>query len=195
MQDVVSLFPIFVWVAALVCAGFAIWRGPRPITRGVIADKLLRYLFFFPLGVQGLWAFLGHVFAPVEVAASIGWASSPFQGEVGMANLGLGLASLYAAFGSFGARAAAAIAAACFLGGAGVVHVLEIAEEGNFAPGNAGPILVTDFLTPIVVLALLLLVPHRNGKPVAAAPVGPTLEDELENARMAIRDELRGARN
>ena len=195
MQDVVSLFPIFVWVAALVCAGFAIWCARRPITRGVIVDKLLRYLFFFPLGVQGLWAFSGHVFAPVEVAASIGWAPSPFQSEVGMANLGLGLASLYAAFGSFGARAAAAIAAACFLGGAGVVHLLEIAEEGNFAPGNAGPILVTDFLTPIVVLALLLLVPRRDVEPTDAAAAGPTLEDELENARMAIRDELRGARN
>ncbi|MGI8724850.1 MAG: DUF6790 family protein [Methyloceanibacter sp.] len=195
MQDVVSLFPIFVWVAALVCAGLAIWRARRPITRGVIVDKLLRYLFFFPLGVQGLWAFSGHVFAPVEVAASIGWAPSPFQSEVGMANLGLGLASLYAAFGSFGARAAAAIAAACFLGGAGVVHLLEIAEEGNFAPGNAGPILVTDFLTPIVVLALLLLVPRRDVEPTAAGAAGPTLEDELENARMAIRDELRGGRH
>ena len=182
MTEVVSLFPLAMWVAALVCAAFAIWRGPRPITRGVVIDKLLRYLFFFPLGVQGLWAFSGHVFAPVEVAASIGWAPSPFQSEVGVANLGVGLASFYAAFGNFGARAAAAIAAGCFLGGAGVVHILEIAEQGNFAPANAGPILVTGFLTPIVVLALLILVPRKRS--------GPLLSDQLESARRELEGAL-----
>ena len=50
----VSLVPILLWVAALAAAGIAIWRGPRPITRGFVVDRLLRYLFFFPLGLQGL---------------------------------------------------------------------------------------------------------------------------------------------
>lgn len=182
MTEVVSLFPIAMWVAALVAAAVAVWFGQRPVTRGVVVDKLLRYLFFFPLGVQGLWAFVGHVFFPVEAADSIGWAPSPFQSEVGVANLGLGLASLYAAFGSFGARAATAITAACFLGGAGVVHLMEIAAEGNFAPGNAGPILVTDFLTPIVVLALLLLVPRKQPAPL--------LSDQLKSARRELEGAL-----
>ena len=53
--------PILVWVAALVFAGFAIWNGPRPLSRGFVIDRLLRYLFLFPLGIQGLWAFVGHV--------------------------------------------------------------------------------------------------------------------------------------
>jgi hypothetical protein len=61
MQQV-SLVPILLWVAALLCAGVAIWREPRPILRGFVIDRLLRYLFLFPLGLQGLWAFLGHVF-------------------------------------------------------------------------------------------------------------------------------------
>ena len=58
----VSLVPILLWVAALGCAGAAIWRGPRPIARGFVIDRLLRYLFVFPLGLQGQWAFVGHVF-------------------------------------------------------------------------------------------------------------------------------------
>ena len=49
----VSLVPILLWVAALAAAGIAIWRGPRPITRGFVVDRLLRYLFLFPLGLQG----------------------------------------------------------------------------------------------------------------------------------------------
>ena len=179
----VSLVPILVWVAALLCAAIAVWRGPRPITRGVVIDKLLRYLFLFPLGVQGLWAFVGHVFFAEESAASIGWAASPFQYEVGVANLGLGLAALYAAFSGFQARAAVAIAAGCFLVGAGIGHILDIVEEGNFAPGNAGPIMVTDFLTPIVILMLLLALP----KDAPPKPAAPGFEDGLEVARKAVR--------
>ena len=70
----VSLVPILLWVAALACAGVAIWREPPPIKSGFIVDRLLRYLFLFPLGLQGLWAFVGHVFFAEQAAASIGVA-------------------------------------------------------------------------------------------------------------------------
>src|SRR5215471_15104156 len=92
----VSLVPILLWLAALACAAVAVWQGPLPIDRSFVIDRLLRYLFLFPLGLLGLWAFIGHVFFDGQSAASIGWAPSPFQYEVGVANLGLGLASLYA---------------------------------------------------------------------------------------------------
>jgi hypothetical protein len=180
----VSLVPILLWVAALGCAGAAIWRGPRPIARGFVIDRLLRYLFVFPLGLQGQWAFVGHVFFAEAVAESIGWATSPFQYEVGVANLGLGLASLYAAFRGLEARLAVAIAAACFLIGAGIGHIRDIVEAGNFAPGNAGPIMVTDFLTPIVVLVLLFFASGR-WRPKSLATLA--LEAELEVAREALR--------
>ena len=181
----VSLVPILLWVAALLCAGVAIWLEPQPITRGFVIDRLLRYLFLFPLGLQGLWAFLGHVFFPERSAAAIGWATSQFQYEVGVANLGLGLASLYAAFRGLEARLATAIAAACFLIGAGVIHIVDIMGKGNLAPGNAGPIMVTDFLTPIVIL--VLLVPASGMlRPKSAATLA--LDAELEVARKAMRE-------
>ncbi len=181
----VSLVPLLLWIAVLACAGVAVWCGPRPVTRGFVIDRLLRYLFLFPLGLQGLWAFLGHVFFPDEAARSIGWAPSPFQYEVGVANLGLGLASLYAAFKGFEARVAVAIAATCFLIGAGIGHVRDIVQEGNLAPGNAGPIMVTDFLTPIVILALLFFASGK-WRPKSLATLA--LEAELEVARKAMRD-------
>ena len=158
-EQVVTFVPIALWLAALLGASIAVLFAQRPITLRLIADKLLRYLFIFPLGVQGLWAFLGHVFLPEASAAAIGWAPSPFQYEVGVANLGIAVASFYAAFMGYQARAAVSAAAACFLGGAGVGHLIDIALGDNLAPGNAGPILVTDFLTPIAVLALLVAFP------------------------------------
>ncbi len=181
----VSLIPILLWVAALLCAGVAIWRDPRPVPRGFVIDRLLRYLFLFPLGVQGLWAFVGHVFFAEQAAASIGWANTPFQYEVGVANLGLGLASIYAAFRGFEARVAAGIVAACFLLGAGIIHIVDIVGQGNLAPGNAGPILFTDFLTPIVILVLLVFASEKF-RPKSLATLA--LEAELDVARKALRD-------
>jgi len=181
----VALIPVLAWGLALVCAGLATWRQGPPVLRGFVIDQLLRYLFLFPLGLQGLWAFAGHVFFPERAAAAIGWAPSPFQFEVGAANLGLGLASIYVAFRGFEERFAVAVAAACFLMGAGVVHVLDIMHAGNFAPGNAGPILITDFLTPLAVLVLLWL---ASGKLRPKSPATLALEAELENARQAMRE-------
>jgi Na+/melibiose symporter-like transporter len=180
----VSLVPVLLWVAALACWGIAVWRGPKPLLSDFVIDRLLRYLFIFPLGLFGLWAFAGHVFFPEYSAAAIGWEPSPFQFEVGYANLGLGLASLYAAFTTFYARVAVAIAASCFLIGAGIGHVHDIVAHGNLTSGNAGPILVVDFLTPMAVLALLLVAAQR---PKAKSPDTLALEAELEVARRAMR--------
>ncbi|CAA0101406.1 Uncharacterised protein [Starkeya nomas] len=151
-------FPLLSWLAAIVAAVLVLLRGPRPITFGAVVDQLLRYILLFPVGVMGLWAFLGHVFFAEQAAASIGWAPSPFQFEVGMANLGIGLAGVIGAFlRSPGFRAAVGVVAFGFLGGAGVGHLVQIAETGNMAAGNAGPILYTDFINPLAVLGLLLL--------------------------------------
>jgi hypothetical protein len=65
----VSLVPILLWLAALACAAVAAWQGPLPIDRSFVIDRLLRYLFLFPLGLLGLWAFIGHVFFAGQSAA------------------------------------------------------------------------------------------------------------------------------
>lgn len=155
LQYQVYIVPIAAWVLALVCAGIAVARAPRPVTAQVVADKLLRYLFVFPVGLMGLWGFLGHVLFAEETAKSIGWATSPFQTEVGMANLGIGLAGFFAAFSTWHARLAANLAVAGFLMGAGFAHISSMMESGNFAPGNAGPIFFTDFATPLAIFVLL----------------------------------------
>ena len=101
------------------------------------------------------WAALGHIAFPARVAETIGWQTSPFQFEVGVANLGIGFAGLYAAFRSFEARLATNLVLACFLIGAGIGHIRDIVSAGNFAPGNAGPMLFTDLLTPTAIFLLL----------------------------------------
>jgi hypothetical protein len=131
-----------------------------------------------------LWAFVGHTLFAEEAAQAIGWANTPFQYEVGVANLGLALASFYAAFRGFEARVAAGLAAACFLAGAGIIHIRDIALTGNLAPGNAGPIMITDFLTPIAVFVLLFL---SSDALRPKSPATLALEAELKVAREALR--------
>jgi len=151
----VVLVPILAWVCALLVAGLSLSRAPRPLDRARRADTLLRHIFIFPVGLMSLWAATGHIFFPQQAAAAIGWQTSPFQFEVGVANLGIGLAGLYAAFRGFQARLAVNLVVAGFLGGAGIGHIRDIVQAGNLAPGNAGPILFTDFLTPLVIFGLL----------------------------------------
>jgi hypothetical protein len=51
---------------------------------------------------------------------------------------------------------------ALFLLGAAAGHVYQIAKTSNFAPGNAGVILYTDVLIPVIGFVLLWL-QHRYG--------------------------------
>ena len=140
----VSLAPILFWVSALAATGIAVWRGPCPM-RDFVTDRLLRYPLIFPLGLPG------------AIGRGDRLARQPVPVRGGLGQSRIGLASLYAAFRAFEARLAASLAAAAFLMGAGVIHITDIVATGNLAPGNAGSILVTDFLTPIVVLVLLYL--------------------------------------
>ena len=112
---VVSIVPVLSWVAALAGAAIAVAGGPRPVARGFVLDRLLRYAFIFPVGLMGLWGALGHIVFPARVAQAIGWQTSPFQFEVGVANLGIGFAGLYAAFRPFEERLATNLVLACFL--------------------------------------------------------------------------------
>src|SRR4026207_706375 len=92
-----SVVPVALWVIALVCAVIAVRRAPRPISFAFVVERLLRYILIFPLGVQSLWAFACHVFIPERTVAAIGWATSPFQYEVGVAQPGNGGGGLHAA--------------------------------------------------------------------------------------------------
>ena len=80
---------------------------------------------------------------------------------------------------------AVGIAAACLLIGAGLVQIRDIVAAGSLAPGNAGQIMIADFLTPIIVLMLLVL---ASGKLRPKSPTTLALEAELENARKAMRE-------
>jgi hypothetical protein len=116
-------------------------------------EDILKYLVFFYVGVGGIWGGIGHVFFAKQIAASIGWAPSPFQFEVGMANLGFGVSGLLVPFFRPGYWFGLTMAQSVFLLGAAAGHIVSM-RAGNFAPNNAGVIFYADMLGPLAMLAL-----------------------------------------
>ncbi|WP_322994258.1 DUF6790 family protein, partial [Castellaniella sp.] len=103
-------FPVLSWVAAIAFAAFTIARATAPRGLRSAAETLLGAINLFPVGLMGLWAALGHIVFSEQSAQAIGWAPSPFQFEVGVANLGIGVAGIIAAFyRDWGFRAAVAV--------------------------------------------------------------------------------------
>ncbi|WP_395665301.1 DUF6790 family protein [Methylocella sp.] len=135
------------FVIALVVAGFD--RG-KPV-----ADRLLSWLLLLPIGLGGLWSAYFHLFQPELAARAIGWIDSPFQFEVGMADLAIGLAGCFGFFASFGFRAAVTLITAVFLLGDGVGHARQMIVARNFAVDNAGPVFWFDLILPVLALAAL----------------------------------------
>ena len=138
-------------VLGLVAAGIAIARRPAPRAAAFVYDALLRWYLFFSIGAGMLYNFVVHVFFGESTARFIGWADSPFQTEVGLASLGFSAVGFYAHRRGFDARLAAVLGPACFLAG----DLRQIALTGNLAAGNAGVVLYTDFLLPLLGFALL----------------------------------------
>jgi hypothetical protein len=123
-----------------------------------MVEVYLIYLLVLGVAASGFSGFFGHVFMPDTVAESIDWPKgSPSQQEMGFANLALGVLGLIAAGRRDGFREATLTAVAIVGVGATVVHVIDIVQDGNLAPGNSiqniGNLLKPALLIPILVVS------------------------------------------
>ena len=109
------------------------------------------------VGVNGIILGSGHLFMPAPTAASIGWPTSRFQWEVGLAGVSYGVIGVMAPSFDRGFWLATIIAFSIFMLGAAVGHVRSMAAEHNFAPGNAGYIFWYDIAAPILLIVLYIL--------------------------------------
>jgi len=151
MHYVIASLPIALYLGALVLGllGVDLPFGSAELR------PLAQWMLFMSLALQSLWAAYGHIFVTERVARSIGWTASPFQLEIGAANLGIGLGAIAAAIlGPTGAWTIFFVAA-CFLWGAAAVHISDMVRTKNFAINNAGPIFWWDVLTPLTLLIAL----------------------------------------
>ena len=115
------------------------------------------------VGIGSVFGFIGHTVFADTTAASIGWpAGNPFQSEVAVANLAVGILSIlcYWMRGNF--WTATAIGFSVWWMGDAVVHIRSIVVSANYAPNNAGVTLYMDILLPVILIALLVYYLHVN---------------------------------
>jgi hypothetical protein len=157
LEFVLGNFTLTFLVLGFVAALIAIALDPGGFTFRNVAEELLAYFLFFSVGISFFYNFIFHVFFGALAASYIGWAESPFQAEVGYASLGFAVIGLLAFKGNCCVRFAAILGPAMFQWGAAVGHIFDIIKTGNMAPGNAGIMLYSDILLPVIGFGLLWL--------------------------------------
>jgi hypothetical protein len=147
---------IFIYtLLPLIAAGLVTTLSREIQSRSQKLEVYLLYLFGLGVAGSGIGGFFGHLFISDRIAESIGWASgSPFQLEMGFANLALGLLGFGAIARKDGFREATVIAVAVIGVGAAIVHFMDIIQRGNLAPGNTIQN-VSNLLRPALLIGFL----------------------------------------
>jgi hypothetical protein len=152
---VLQNLPALLFIVALLVAAARRRHGP-------VAERFLSWILLLPVGITGLWAGAFHVFFPAIAAKLIGWDVSPFQLEVGMADLAIGATAVIAFWRDLNFKAGAVSAASIFLLGDAVGHVKQMLIADNFAPGNAGVPFYMDIICPLLAIALLVIAKRQS---------------------------------
>lgn len=151
------MLQLFFIILAVIVASVHLAAAPAArSTRRSIAATYLLYLLVFYVGLMGFLSAYAHVFRPIQTSASIGWSTSPYEYEVGMADLTVGVLGIVCIWIRGNFWLATAIANAVWLLGDAVGHTRQILIANNHAANNSGIFLVAEFVTPFIILALAI---------------------------------------
>ncbi|MBU1155503.1 MAG: hypothetical protein KKC30_06760 [Proteobacteria bacterium] len=130
-----------------------------PLSFDAGVNILIKWLLVAFPGVGGLLAAYAHTARAEKTAAYIGWQpGSPFQFEVAMANLALGVAGVMCLWMGHGFQAATGVVFSIFVLGAARGHLDQRKKSGNKSPGNSGIFLwLNDIAAPAAILVLLAI--------------------------------------
>lgn len=147
---------LITWIIGIVLGFVTTIYNPAINSFSLVCHNLLLYQMTVTLPLSGLISFVGHVFHSDGVAELIGWEKgSPFQKELGFAELGYALAGFLCIFyrGEFW-LAVIVIASPLYLL-AGINHIWEMVVKKNYASHNTWTI-IPDLLMPISWILLYL---------------------------------------
>lgn len=170
MQTIVSkclpyLLGNFSFVMLLIALVFVLFH--KLCFRHVPESEIVyRWVAFFVLGLTGIFTFVMHAYFPEFTARSIGWVSTPFQFEVAVADLALGILGILSFNASFGFRLATVIAATIMLWGDAIGHISQMILNTDFAMGNAGSWFWMDVALPFILLICILKM-YREQKQIS----------------------------
>ena len=156
------MLPVVLFFIAIVIAIIQMSLTKRALHLLDVAEIFLDYLIPLNIGLMSLIAFIAHAFFENKTALMIGWESSPFQFEVAMANLGLGVVGILSIWIKKGFWLSTVITYAILAFGCAWLHLARTLNMGN-APLNYSIYLYTnDLIIPILLLVLVFIYASRH---------------------------------
>jgi hypothetical protein len=156
---------VFALLALIAASVHVAVSAKRRSSRAAIVETYLIYLFVIYVGLMGVLTAYFHVFAPERASASIGWAMSPFEYEVGMADLTVGVLGVLCVWFRGNFWLATAIANAVWLLGDAVGHIRQLLVNNDRAANNSGIFLYAEIATPLLILGMTLYWRHISLPP------------------------------
>jgi hypothetical protein len=147
---------LFFAAIALIGAAIHLHRDSRPRSAGRTIEVFLIWWMVVAVGIAAIFGAMFHLFDGPDTAREIGYTNGDggFQTEVGFADLAVGVLGVLCARFRDGFLLAAVIAVSvCYLGDA-YGHLHQAAIHDNHSPDNGGLLLASDFITPLVAIAL-----------------------------------------
>jgi hypothetical protein len=157
IRFLLSNFTLTFFLIGLICSFARIYRHRSVASPASVIESLFSYYCLWSLGICFCYNAVMHIVFHQMAAGFIGWADSPFQLEVGFASLGMGVVGILAYRNNFSIRLSVIVMSSIFLWGAAAGHLYQISVHHNDAPGNAGIMLWTGLLQPLISLTLLVL--------------------------------------
>jgi hypothetical protein len=148
IRTLLSNLSVFLCIAAIVCATLS--REGHHWTA-----RYLSWILLLAVGLDGLWAGIFHVFFPAIASAQIGWQQSPFEFEIGVADIALGAIAVISFWRSLSFQSAVAIYAIVFYGGVSIGHFVQAFQNHDYAADNFGVLLVLTIVRAIALTVLL----------------------------------------
>lgn len=151
------MYPLFFLGLAIVSAIIHLTRVKKRTTPKII-EVVLLWLMVWCIGVQGIFAATFQILTPDKIAQDIGWPTgSPFEFEVAVGNLGMGVAGILALVWRGKYWLGPIITYLIFIYGAAYGHIVQQAR-GDHSAYNSGIFLyIGDIIIPTVILAMALL--------------------------------------
>ncbi|MGO4403611.1 DUF6790 family protein [Bosea sp. RAF48] len=139
IRFVLGNLTVLMFPAAFVAA--AVSKRPAPYE-----ERLLDWLLLLFLGIGSIWSGIFHVFFPAIASKSIGWSPSPFETEIGIADIAMGITAIVAFWRPVQFKGAIILYAVVFFIGVAINHVYD-AAAGNLAVNNFGLLLVSTIVS------------------------------------------------
>jgi hypothetical protein len=146
------------FVVGLIAAALRIHRLRGKRSSVTVSGILLNAFVFWAIGCAQVVNFVMHSVFGDYAAKTIGWAQSPFQLELALTSLGIGVMAfiLYSERSAFRGKVALVIAVVIFGWGAALGHIYQMVVNHDYAVNNTGLLLYSDIVINAAGLAFML---------------------------------------